>query len=242
MTWLEMKQEVERQARMDLSNDQHLTNIEFWLNTSLSDMQAYHSWWFLEDEYAVTLVAGQRLYAFPTTNSQSAASVLSAIDVDSMKTAKKNMTFEWPVNIDHNNIDWQLGTDSDPAASPNVWTTVGLQIALDKKPSSSFVSDQTALYFRGWKEMPSYAVSNNSSEVIVPNAWHSTVIQGAMHYAWMERGADQESVFAQRSFIRNLELMVARCLPVRGRVKNVSAATIWRVPRRRASRRVSVGS
>lgn len=240
MTWLEMKSEVERQARMDLDSSIDLTSIEFWLNQALSDMEAYQPWWFLEDEYEVTLVTGTRLYAFPTTNSASAASVLSAIDVDSMRTAKKNMSFEWPVNIDHQNVDWT--TTGEANAGPNVWTTVGLQIALDRKPTADFVSDHTALYFRGWKEMPTYAAADNASEIVVPNAWHPLVVTGALGYAWAERGVDQESQLAERKFLRGLELMVARCVPVRGRTKNVSASTIWRVPRRRADRRVSVGS
>lgn len=240
MTWKEMKFEVERQARMDLDAEIDLVNIEFWLNTALSDMEAYQPWWFLEDEYAVTLVAGTRLYAFPTTNSASAVSVLSAIDVDSMRTAKKNLPFEWSVNIDHQNVDWTLS--SETSSSPNVWTTVGAQIALDRPPTSDYVSNHTALYFRGWKEVPTYAVADDLNEIVVPNAWHSTIVTGAMGYAWSERGVDQESQIAERKFMRSLELMVARCLPVRGRVKNVSAPTIWRLPRRRASRRVNVGS
>tara|TARA_R110000824_G_scaffold167283_1_gene344160 strand:- start:3407 stop:4123 length:717 start_codon:yes stop_codon:yes gene_type:complete len=238
MTWLEMKREIERQARMDLDSDVDLTSIEFWLNMALDEMDAYHPWWFLEDEYEVTLVADTRLYAFPTTNSAGAASVMTAIDVDSMRTLKKNIAHEWPVNIDHQNVNW---TDSgETSAGPNIWTTVGKQIALGRPPTSDFVTNHEKLFFRGWKLFPTYAVADNSSEVAVPANYHPVVIQGALKHAWGERGVDQEAMIAERGFLRNLEIMVGRCLPVRGRTKNITAPTIWRLPRRNRSRRVSV--
>ena len=60
--------------------------------------------------------------------------------------------------------------------------------------------------------------------------------------AWAERGVDDDSRMYKREFLQAMELMVARCVPVRGRMKKVGAPTIWRIPRRRVSRRVSVGS
>jgi hypothetical protein len=231
MTFLEMQQEVARDARMQMDNATHVANIKFWLNRGQEDVGAAHSWWFLSHEFEQTLTAADRSYAFPNTDVDSATADLESIDIESMRTSASPLTFVWPSQLDRDDPNW---TDSALAGtgSPRWWTVVRETIMLSHFPSTTFVTSYPKLYFRGFVRMAD--LSANTDVSVIPLQYHQVMVQGAKWRAYERQGVDDWRV-ARELFKDMLNDMIVRCRPVRGRARRIPAAPIFRLSGRRGA-------
>jgi len=83
-------------------------------------------------------------------------------------------------------------------------------------------------------------LSADSDESIIPAEWHYVLVLGALCKAWSEQGVDgfEREYYGRFQLAR--EHMVARCRPVRGEVKRVAAAPIFRLSLGRNRRKTNV--
>jgi hypothetical protein len=214
MTYLDMQQELERQARLDLDFADDQTAAKFWLNRAQEEIEAYNPWWFLETEYSITL-SNTLTYPFP--------SGLSTIDIDSMRTHQVALTHADSSTIDRSDPNWTVDTTR---AGPGLWTIVGTNIKLNTIPSADYITTHENILFRGWKNMTTLTDDGDISDI--PSNWHWVITQGALYRAWEERGDDSLAGRERAKFMQSMELMVARCRPVRGEHQRVAAPPIFR--------------
>lgn len=231
MTFLQMQQEVARHARMQMDNSNHISNLKFWINRAQEDVQGAHSWWFLSYEFELSFVEGQRVYPFPDTDMDATTADLESIDVESMRTKSSPIGFVWPSQLDQNNRSW---TDSSLAGtgSPEWWTTVRERIVFSHFPSATFVTNNPKAYFRGWARMPDLV--NDGDISLVPKQFRNVIVQGAKWRAYERQGVDDWRTAFQLAE-QMTENMIARCRPVRGGSRKISAPTLFRIRGRRSS-------
>ena len=232
-TFLQMQEEVERQCRMDLDNSDQLKAIKYWINEGHDLLMGLTQWWFLEQVYTITL-SNLRLFPFPTTNEAEVASILTSIDVQSMRTRKKVLTWVHPNDIDRDSEDW---TTTSERGTPTHWTTEGENIALNKKPNENFISGQVALHFRGYQAFTELSADGDFSDI--PQGWRYVPILHAISKGWDRQGDEQQSRRYAAEFDMESEKMVGRCRSIRGPQRRAKAPTIWTVPSRRSGRATS---
>jgi hypothetical protein len=231
MTYLQLQQEVARHSRMQLGDAVQEASIQFWVNRSQEDIQSAHSWWFLSHEFEVSLAVSDRDYAFPNTDAAGATADLESIDINSMRTARQSLPFVWPSQLDENDRDW---TDSSLAGTgaPQWWTTVREQIILSRYPSSDFYNSNPKLYFRGFIRPADLSAATDVS--VIPTQYHNVLLQGALWRAYQFQGLD-DWVNAKSLYDVMLANMIARCRPVRGRVRSIGAPRIFSISGRRGA-------
>lgn len=234
-TFLQQKQEVARQVRMNLENTDQESAIEYWLNEGQDMIERKHNWWFVSATYALTLSVVSRQYAFPATDIDGNARELSKIDTKSMRTVSKPLWWSFPNQLDRDFENWANTTDT---GSPTHWTVEGYNVSLNRIPSQAWIDTHVKVMFRGYSHFPALTVDTDES--IVPNNWRNLLELYASSKGHARQGDESNEARKMNEFEMGLERMVAECVPVLGAVRNTKAPTIFNLPSRRVGRAASV--
>lgn len=239
-TLADIRTDVAGRAKIIETDTDEKALLDGWINRAQEDIQNAHSWWFLEYEFALAMVADQRFYAFPSTDIAGATADLESINIKSMQTAKDSLSFFWPSQQDRAQPGWLNTALSGSTGSPETWSVVRERIVFDVAPTSDWVSENSTVWFRGWINLPTLSADGDTS--LIPSRWHWAINEGAfwrsLQYqdptgqAWIHAKAAFDG--PQRRPKSVLETMIDRCRPVRGRLRKTPAPLVFHITGRRS--------
>lgn len=209
--------------RQVLTRTAHETRMYRWLNLALAEMSMFHPWWWLKDEWEMTLNTNRR-QDMPTVNVDGDYANIGSVNLQSVRINNHYLRFKSSDWLDRHYPQWASANGSQ--GTPDYFTFIGKKMAFYPRPSVALVA-ATPLYFSGWKMMyltnpstpdtASLAVGINANDSAPECPGHSapSLIEGLLKWGQRRLGVsgwqDQDAIFR-----RNMDDMISEDKLMRG--------------------------